>query len=162
MVFRINSTANHAITYINCTWEFPFSTHACVITLCSQPSLNNVGMEMGVVRGLHNSQWLHVLGYSCKAQKICRELSHKPFTVRSNKRSLKSGCAGMPKFSNQIMLLQTIGRDELQCSVFEGLMKALSKITTYLFRNSLSFTKTLCTSQLLKSVYLQKLMLQGV
>ena len=43
---RINSTANHAITYINCTWEFPISTHACVITLCSQPSLNNVGLQV--------------------------------------------------------------------------------------------------------------------
>ena len=84
-------------------------------------------------------------------------------TAKSNKRSLRSGCAGIVKvseFSSQIPLLQTTGRNKLQCrgtirNVFEVWIKAFLKIISHFLRKSFFFTESPHTTQLLTYVYLR-------
>ena len=85
-------------------------------------------------------------------------------TAKSHERSLRNSLAGVVKvgkFSSQIPLLQTTGRDELQCrgtiyNVFKVQTKPFLKSTSYFLRNSL---KSSCTTQLLTFVYLRQLTL---
>ena len=66
-------------------------------------------------------------------------------TAKSYEKSLRSGLADVVKvgkFSSQIPLPQTTGRDKLRCrgtirNVFEVRTKAFSKSTSYFLRNSL-------------------------
>lgn len=70
-------------------------------------------------------------------------------TAKSNRRSLRSGCAGIVKvseFSSQIPLLQTTGRNKLQCrgtirNVFEVQTKAFRKLPLTFLKNSLFLLK---------------------
>ena len=89
-------------------------------------------------------------------------------TAKTYERSLRSSLAGVVKvgkFSSQIPLPQTTGRDEPQCrgtirNVFEVQTKAFSKSTSYFFEKQSVFAKShVATTQLLLFVYLRQLTL---
>ena len=89
-------------------------------------------------------QWLRVRLQPQNTEDESRGMT-KTCTAKSCERSLRSGLAGVVKvgeFSSQILLLQTTGRNELQCrgtvcDVFEVRTKTFQKRTSHFLRNSL-------------------------